>query len=201
LGLKSNVIPPTSKSSKVPFRVPALHVRGPMKDETKSRGLGRRGLLKGAGVTSASAALLLLVWTGCAHPVQTETPMHPVCRELPTVEACLASAQVITDACLKKCVEMQCTGIKINCRSEIVQKSCAAKNNPDAGTVALGYVERFSDTPTSCDSPSKEVNWCEEKASPDCRAQAMVHELAHSCGWRHGQGLGVPGDDGFLRCD
>jgi hypothetical protein len=45
------------------------------------------------------------------------------------------------------------------------------------------------------------VRWCEEKATPDCRAKAMVHELAHSCGWSHGQGLGVPGDDGFLRCD
>jgi hypothetical protein len=33
-----------------------------------------------------------------------------------------------------------------------------------------------------------------------CRAQAMVHELAHSCGWHHGDGQGVPGDEGTLPC-
>ena len=139
-------------------------------------------------------------WSGCAHLSQTGTPMHPTCRELPTVEECQAAAQVITDPCLKKCVEVQCSGVKVNCRSEQIQKDCAAKSNRAEGIVALGYVARFSDTPTSCEQPSKTVNWCEEPASRECRAKAMVHELEHSCGWRHGQGFGVPGDDGFLPC-
>jgi hypothetical protein len=78
---------------------------------------------------------------------------------------------------------------------------CRAKNNPSEGIFALGYVIRFSDIPTSCEHPLKEVNWCEQSASRECRARAMVHELAHSCGWKHYQGLGVPGDDGLLPCE
>ena len=33
-----------------------------------------------------------------------------------------------------------------------------------------------------------------------CRMEAMVHELAHSCGWEHDQGGGVPGAKGELPC-
>lgn len=138
----------------------------------------------------------LLSWAGCVHP---GTPMHPTCRELPTIEECKAAAQVITEACLRQCVEMQCAGIKVNCGSEEIQRTCKAQNSE--GVTALGYVVRYSDAPTSCDNPSKEVNWCEQNASRECRARAMVHELAHSCGWRHLQGFGVPGDDGFLPCE
>lgn len=125
--------------------------------------------------------------------------MHPTCRELPTVEECQAAARVITHACLRQCVELQCAGVKINCQSEEVQKRCRERNGE--GIVALGYVVRFSDRPTSCENPSSEVNWCEEPVSRRCRAKAMVHELAHSCGWRHGQGHSVPADDGDIVCD
>jgi hypothetical protein len=101
--------------------------------------------------------------------------------------------------CLRQCVQLQCTGVKINCGSAEIQKKC--KDKSGEGIVALGYVVRFSDRPTSCSSPSNEVNWCEVPSSRDCRAKAMVHELAHSCGWHHDQGLGVPGNDGELPCD
>jgi hypothetical protein len=106
--------------------------------------------------------------------------MSSTCRELPTVEECQAAAQVITYECLRKCVEMQCAGVKINCHSPDIEKNCKDKSN--AGIVALGYVAHLSNVPTSCDSPWKEVNWCEVPASRTCRAKAMVHELAHSCG-------------------
>jgi hypothetical protein len=49
--------------------------------------------------------VVALVGAGCAH---SGTPMHPSCRELPTVEECQAAAQVITHECLRKCVELQC---------------------------------------------------------------------------------------------
>jgi hypothetical protein len=142
--------------------------------------------------------MVFLVWTGCAH---SGTPMHPSCRELPTVEECQAAAQVITHECLRKCVELQCTGVKVNCQSTEIQKRCKEQSSQSEGITALGYVVRFSDIPTSCNNPSKEVNWCEQPASRDCRVSAMVHELAHSCGWRHTQGFGVPGNDGVLPCE
>jgi hypothetical protein len=139
--------------------------------------------------------LVLLTGFGCIH---VGTPMNSSCRELPTIEECQTAARVITNDCLKKCVEMQCTGIKINCNSEEIRKRCRDRNTE--GIVALGYVVRFSNIPTSCEHPLNEINWCEEPTSRECRAKAMVHELAHSCGWSHNQGFGVPGDDGFLRC-
>ncbi|ADO71579.1 uncharacterized protein STAUR_3791 [Stigmatella aurantiaca DW4/3-1] len=138
-----------------------------------------------------------LALTGCIHG---GTPMSSVCRELPTVEECQVSARVITHPCLRKCVELQCAGVKVNCRSEEIQRKCRDQGSGAPGA-ALGYVVRFSDAPTSCDHPSREINWCEAPASRDCRAKAMVHELAHSCGWHHGQGLGVPADNGLLPCD
>lgn len=138
----------------------------------------------------------LLLWCACAHP---GTPMHPSCRELPTIEECRAAAQVITHPCLRQCIEKQCAGVKVNCNSEEIRKTC--KDNSSESLSALGYVVRFSDRPTSCDNPSHEVNWCEQSSSRNCRSRAMVHELAHSCGWRHNQGHGVPGDDGRLLCE
>jgi hypothetical protein len=95
---------------------------------------------------------------------------------------------------------MQCAGVKVNCGSEEIQKRCREAKEAE-GIVPLGYVIRFSDVPVSCDQPSKEINWCEQPASRECRARAMVHELAHSCGWRHHQGFGVPGDNGYLPCE
>jgi hypothetical protein len=148
-------------------------------------------------------SLGLLLWSGCAHRGPPGTPMGSGsdCRELPTVEECRAVAGMITHACLRKCVELQCAGVKVNCRSEEIQRHCREQSSEAEGATALGYVTRFSDVPTSCDHPSREVNWCEQPTSHDCRAQAMVHELAHSCGWRHRQGFGVPGDDGRLLCE
>jgi hypothetical protein len=155
------------------------------------------GLLRSAGRNLGRTLRWgFLLWCACVHP---GTPMHPTCRELPTIEECRAAAQVITHPCLRQCVEKQCAGIKVNCNSEEIQKNCKEKNSE--GLIALGYVVRFSDRPTSCDNPSHEVNWCQQPSSRNCRAKAMVHELAHSCGWRHNQGLGVPGDDGRLLCE
>src|SRR5689334_2737825 len=131
------------------------HPRGPLCSSTPAaHSRLRHGLW-------TNSALALLVWTGCAHFNQTVTPMHSACRELPTIEECQAAAQVITHECLRKCVELQCAGVKVNCGSEEIQKQCQKRTNRSTGEVALGYVERFFNAPTSCDKPSKEVNWCE----------------------------------------
>jgi hypothetical protein len=138
-----------------------------------------------------------LILAACAHP---GTPMHPFCRELPTVEECHAAAQEITHDDLRRCVEAQCTAIKINCNDPETKEKCREQNNIAPGT-NLGYVEHSPDASPSYAQPLKEINWCEEPASRDCRAKAMVHELAHSCGWHHGQGLGVPANNGLIQCE
>jgi hypothetical protein len=142
-------------------------------------------------------SLGLLGLSGCAHPGQTGTPMSSTCREVPTVEECRAVARGITDECLAGCVRLQCAGIQVNC-DEYARESC--KRDREAGLETLGYVKMTGKT--SCTTRLSEVNWCEDATvSRECRARGMVHELAHSCGWDHGQGHGVPGDDGKLVCD
>ncbi|MDC0713459.1 hypothetical protein POL68_33655 [Stigmatella sp. ncwal1] len=161
----------------------------------------RRVTLRGKKLTVIGLAWSLGLMNasgGCAHP---GTPMHSSCRELPTLEECQAAAQTIAHDCLRQCVELQCSGVKINCQSEAIQKNCRENNNASEGLISLGYVIRFSNRPTSCNNPSTEINWCEEPAPRDCRAKAMAHELAHACGWSHGQGYGVPADDGKLSCE
>lgn len=44
-------------------------------------------------------------------------------------------------------------------------------------------------------NPVDETHWCEEPASHGCIVKSVVHELAHSCGWTHGENPSVPGDD------
>lgn len=52
------------------------------------------------------------------------------------------------------------------------------------------------------ENPTREVRWCQfKKFKGKCGAQALLHELAHTCGWDHGGGKGVPGDSGVLSCD
>lgn len=134
--------------------------------------------------------------TGCAASSMAGTPMSSACRELPTVEECQSAAREITDECLRGCVHLQCAGIKVNC-GEYIREEC--KKNSSEGVTPFGYVYRTSET--SCDRPVGEVNWCELSASRECRAKAMVHELAHSCGWAHNEGLGVPANEGFIQCE
>lgn len=148
------------------------------------------------GQLSAVLLVGLVLGFACATPSQPGTAMHPSCRELPTVEECRAAAAQITDECLRGCINLQCAGVQVNC-GEYVRKECNKKSMP--GNIVLGYAQRGA--ATTCDNPAKNVFWCEEPASRGCRANAMVHELAHSCGWAHGEGLGVPGNDGALQCE
>lgn len=142
-----------------------------------------------------------VIVSACAapqHATGSSTPMSTACGHVPTVEECQVGAMQITDECLRGCVHAQCAGIKIKC-SEYIQKECK-KNSEDGTLPPFGYVYRLSDT--SCENPVGEINWCElPEENRKCRADAMVHELAHSCGWAHGEGLGVPSNDGFIQCD
>lgn len=133
--------------------------------------------------------------TSCRH-----TPMNaPGCREVPSVEMCQWTARwKITDQCLRDCVVAQCAGARAVCDAETVAV-CRARSQRRGKTVG-GYVD--SPLPRDCEHPVHEISWCQEELSLKCRAEAMVHELAHSCGWEHEQGLGVPGaGKGELKCE
>jgi hypothetical protein len=121
--------------------------------------------------------------------------MSTSCLEVPTVEECRTAAAVIEDDCLRQCVEMQCSGIKVYCDADI-QRRCRELNAGRKGKVG-GYVVRKKQT---CLTPKNEVAWCQLPMSRQCRAKAMVHELAHACGWSHDQGKNVPGGTGELKC-
>jgi hypothetical protein len=123
--------------------------------------------------------------------------MDTTCRELPTVEQCQAGARVITDERLWDCVDQQCRRIQIDCGEE-VHAQCKLKSA--AGEFIMGYTFQIQGK-TFPFSPVKEVHWCEEVAGTDCRVKAMIHELAHSCGWHHEGGKGVPADEGKVKCE
>lgn len=123
--------------------------------------------------------------------------MSLTCRDVPTVEECRAGADVIKDERLWDCVRQQCTRIKINC-GDMVREECKRQSQL-LGETILGYTLVPNWTTTY--NAAKETYWCEESTDHECRIKAMVHELAHSCGWRHNGGMGVPGNAGGVRCE
>jgi hypothetical protein len=121
--------------------------------------------------------------------------MNSNCRELPTVEECQEVARNIDNDCLRECVLAQCAGAKINC-NEFTHRKCMRDSRGRRGMIG-GYVYPGEQT---CQRPEEEIYWCELPRSRRCRAEIMVHELAHSCGWHHGDGQGVPANNGDLKC-
>lgn len=141
-------------------------------------------------------ALTLVMLFGCVSVYdQPGTPMgtDSGCKELPTVEQCQAVARTIGHECLRGCVMLRCTGVKLRC-GEYAREFC--ERPIEEGKVG-GYV---LPGPQDCETPREEIHWCELPLPSFCRARVMVHELAHSCGWHHGGGYGVPGNDGKFEC-
>ena len=122
--------------------------------------------------------------------------MSSTCRELPSVEECREGANVIQNERLWDCVRQQCTRVKINC-GDLVRAECQKRSQEEGGTV-MGYT--LVPMWTTTFHPTREIYWCEESEGRNCRVEAMVHELAHSCGWRHNGGLGVPANRGTATC-
>jgi hypothetical protein len=120
---------------------------------------------------------------------------HENCRYMPMVEDCQSAAHNhITDPCLLACVIDQCRNGLNLCGVSVVAK-CSELSLENSDGETGGYVY---DGPQTCEMPKKWVNWCQIEQSPRCQELSMVHERAHACGWRHGQGKGVPGDDGVI---
>lgn len=56
--------------------------------------------------------------------------------------------------------------------------------------------------PGTCDQPTHEIKWChlKEFQTGQCGADAVLHELAHTCGWKEYEEKGVPGNTGVIQC-
>jgi hypothetical protein len=110
---------------------------------------------------------------------------------LPTIEECRQAALALSNEDLKACVIRQCGDITLRCDAE-TREQCKEQGKAKKETL-LAYVDApYGSTTTS--SPVREAHWCEEPASFECILKVVLHELAHTCSWRHGQGGGVPGD-------
>ena len=112
--------------------------------------------------------------------------------ELPTIEECREEATKISDELLRMCMLRQCQDIEITC-SEWSRLECK-EQTPPGGTLLAFTVMQYHGTLHSF-YPVKETHWCEISSSHECIVKAVVHEVAHSCGWDHRQGKSVPGDD------
>jgi len=113
---------------------------------------------------------------------------------IPDVNDCIFIARFITDRCLSDCVVKQCATGRLVCNEETINY-CAKRWA--AGDQVGGYVPPGDH---SCKEARDEVLWCDLDETSSCRARQIVHELAHACGWHHGRGFNVPGDNGVLPC-
>ena len=92
-------------------------------------------------------------------------------------DAACSDLNGITDPKLRSCLQKRCKSGKIKCSD-----NC----KPGRG----GQAPNFGSTATLCLN-----NW-PDWTTPFWVGQAITHEWAHTCGWNHGQGGGVPLDPG-----
>jgi len=105
----------------------------------------------------------------CEKKKDIETNLNYVCH---------AKVRTITEPTLKNCIRRRCVTGKVKCR-KCGDGHLAGYNR--------GIGRRFrSSTIVLC---ANNLNWF---------GHAALHEWAHSCGWMHGDGQGVPGNDGDI---
>jgi len=137
--------------------------------------------------------LLSLVILGVLASIACATAMRSTgCRWIPSVEECRRIALRITNQCLRQCVIAQCSGVVVRCGDKRTLAGCKEVHQ---GEGVGGFADKLA---TSCAIPLDEIHWCELPVPQSCQSLMMVHELAHSCGWSHDAGMGVPGNRGRL---
>ena len=108
-------------------------------------------------------------------------------KEIATA-TCKNIDNIITDANLARCIKNRCRNGMIRC-----DPCCPA------GTAGYNiWVPRISqNNGRHIYWRSQTANICINNHRGDGRiAQVIIHEWAHSCGWQHGEGMGVPLDPG-----
>lgn len=93
--------------------------------------------------------------------------------------ACNILSATITDPALRGCISKRCKNAKIECES-----NCRSN--------LLGYNNSFLGIASSS------IHICVGNCTNNLFGPVAIHEWAHSCGWDHGDGGGVPGDGGAL---
>ncbi|PTL74919.1 RHS repeat-associated core domain-containing protein, partial [Vitiosangium sp. GDMCC 1.1324] len=111
------------------------------------------------------------------------------CKNYPTAADILNKTSMIDDRCLKECIIDQVVNAHLKCDYWRIKDYCRRKPNV-AGASPLG----------SCKEPEEDITWCSRDIDSECQILALMHEFAHSCGWDHNQGKGVPGNSGELEC-
>lgn len=154
-----------------------------------------RGSSRGWAASTLAPGLGLLVWIACAAPRPPGKPMQTSCPpeiDLPSVEECSEEALKIKwDEQLRSCVLSQCGVIKVTC-SEQTRLKCKELDKLRGG-MTLAFTVRGLET--AWYNPVNETHWCEVSSSHECVVKAVIHELAHSCGWEHGRNPSVPGNE------
>jgi hypothetical protein len=111
--------------------------------------------------------------------------------DLPTIEECREEAWKIQgDDLLRTCMLSQCGAIQVTC-NEWSKVKCVERNRQSA---MLRLAFTVTSLETSWYNPVKETYWCEEGGTHGCIVKVVVHEVAHSCGWKHGGNPSVPGN-------
>jgi len=82
---------------------------------------------------------------------------------------------------LRACIQKRCKSGKIKCSDNCPQ------SNPQAGNAPY-----YGSTATLCLDPIGTPPW----TTPEFFGGTIIHEWAHTCRWKHGQGGGIPHDPG-----
>jgi hypothetical protein len=100
-------------------------------------------------------------------------------RELNSI--CLYVDYFVTDKSLASCIKERCNSGQVNCQTKSSSLYCDSET--------LGYNLGFGPIRDSS------INLCvDTKGIEKTFAATAIHEWAHSCGWDHGGGKGIPGD-------
>lgn len=94
--------------------------------------------------------------------------------------ACKVLVQKITDPELRSCVQKSCEESKVSCGNS----SCMDSTLLGESVQGFGSFK------------FRNITLCICNFSTSNFGEVAVHEWAHGCGWRHGNGKGVPGDNG-----
>jgi hypothetical protein len=131
------------------------------------------------------------------------------CCELPSEQELKNAAKKISDPCTKKCVddaigEKRGVGAIVFCPSDDPFSNQSADTKFLAQCAMSGNLCALS--PVGGCEPGQGTNLavlCPSaiKLKKNCQIEALVHEFAHTCGWDHQKGKGVPAEDGKLSGD
>lgn len=100
-------------------------------------------------------------------------------------QAACANLGTITDNDLRNCIQEQCNDGTIEC-----------ENNCRTGK--LGYAYRFTFFWLFTIYKFKTIHLCLNNIRRASISDIILHEWAHTCCWDHGDGNGVPGNNGTI---